>query len=230
MNSKLNNFGLRKSSSPVLILVRHGEAEHLVSNLTGGWTDTSLTESGKEQANLLAQWLGDELGNVSPHVFCSDLKRAKETAEPLLNLLGLDASYHLELREKNNGKATGLTKEEAKLIFNEPEELTLDYRAYDGAESWREFYYRVSGFMEALYKNLDNTAIIVGHGGSIHMILSWWLGLNLTQVNDVYLATRTTSVTILYEASAYGRSIERLNDVSHLVKAGVKNPFPIFET
>ncbi len=230
LNAKINNLSARKSTSPVLILVRHGEAEHLVSNKTGGWTDTALTDCGKEQARLLAEWLKDELFPLKPDIYCSDLKRAKETAEPIINQLGLNASYHRELREKNNGKATGLTKDEAKLIFNDPEELTLDYRAYEGAESWREFHHRVSGFMEELYKDLDNTAIIVGHGGSIHMILSWWLGLNPTQVNDVYLATRTTSVTILYEASAYGRSIERLNDVSHLVKAGMVNPFPIFET
>jgi len=36
-----------------LILVRHGEAGHLVSDLTGGWTDSSLTERGKRQAERL---------------------------------------------------------------------------------------------------------------------------------------------------------------------------------
>lgn len=183
LNAKLNKLNARKSSSPVLILVRHGEAEHLVSNMTGGWTDTVLTDSGREQARLLAEWLKDELIGIKPDVYSSDLKRAKETAEPLIKLLGLNASYHMELREKNNGKAIGLTKEEAKHIFNDSEELTLDYLAYEGAESWREFYHRVAGFMDELYPKLQDTTIIVGHGGSINMILAWWLRVNMEQLN-----------------------------------------------
>jgi len=36
-----------------LILVRHAEAEHLVSDLTGGWPDSSLTNRGRRQAERL---------------------------------------------------------------------------------------------------------------------------------------------------------------------------------
>jgi phosphohistidine phosphatase SixA len=39
-----------------LILVRHAEAEHLVSDLTGGWTDSSLTNRGRRQAERLVDW------------------------------------------------------------------------------------------------------------------------------------------------------------------------------
>ena len=44
----------RGTDSPLIILVRHGEAEHMISDLTGGWTDSHLTEAGRAQAEAVA--------------------------------------------------------------------------------------------------------------------------------------------------------------------------------
>jgi probable phosphoglycerate mutase len=38
----------------MILLVRHGEATHHTQNLTGGWTDSFLTERGKKQMRTLA--------------------------------------------------------------------------------------------------------------------------------------------------------------------------------
>lgn len=53
-----------------LLLVRHGEAEHHVREITGGWTDTCLTERGREQASRLALRL--KLNLDVTHLYCSD--------------------------------------------------------------------------------------------------------------------------------------------------------------
>ena len=46
-----------------LFLIRHGEAEHQVRGMTGGWTDTKLTELGKKQALKTSQKLKVTLKN-----------------------------------------------------------------------------------------------------------------------------------------------------------------------
>ncbi|MFR9126406.1 MAG: phosphoglycerate mutase family protein [Acidaminococcus intestini] len=38
----------------MILLIRHGEAEHHVKALTGGWTDSCLTADGKVQMEKLA--------------------------------------------------------------------------------------------------------------------------------------------------------------------------------
>ncbi|MFB6367225.1 phosphoglycerate mutase family protein [Paenibacillus elgii] len=35
-----------------MYLIRHGEAEHLLKGVVGGWSDTPLTENGRVQAKL----------------------------------------------------------------------------------------------------------------------------------------------------------------------------------
>ena len=37
---------------PAIIIVRHGQSEHHVRGLTGGWTDTPLTALGHGQRRL----------------------------------------------------------------------------------------------------------------------------------------------------------------------------------
>ena len=41
----------------MIILVRHGEATHHTQHLTGGWTDSVLTEKGKAQLAAAAAML-----------------------------------------------------------------------------------------------------------------------------------------------------------------------------
>jgi probable phosphoglycerate mutase len=203
----------------------------MVSDLTGGWTNTALTENGKTQAKAVAKRLYEELNEQKLNLYCSDLNRAIQTAVPIANILGLEPSYHIELRERNNGKAAGLTVDQAKAYFNEPPPtLELDYLPYQGGETWRQFNSRVSNFMESLYPALEDSSIFVCHGGTIHMIVSWWLGLDPETMNRVFFDSDPTCVTILHEAYVRNRIVERLNDTSHLVECGVMNPFPLRET
>lgn len=203
----------------------------MVSNLTGGWTDTVLTENGENQAKAVSQWLCEELGEPKLNLYCSDLKRARQTADPIVKALDLNPSYHVELREKGNGKARGLTVEEADVYFKSPPPIPeLDWVTYEGGETWRQFYQRVSDFMDRVYPTIMDSSIFVCHGGTIHMIVSWWLGLIPDVMNKVFFDMDPTGVTILHRAVYGVNSLERLNDTSHLAENGVKNPFPVYET
>ena len=204
-----------------LILIRHGHAEHLDGDLTGGWTDTRLTELGRRQSKALASRLSIELEGFECSILCSDLRRAHETATIVGEALGVEPIKTRELREINNGIARGMTKEEAAMHFSEPVPPLLDWRAYPGAETWREFYGRVSSYMDSLDIGDDGLLIIVAHGGTIVQIVNWWLRLDLETLASVFYETAPASITVLKVNSLGDRTIERLNDAAHLHAEGL---------
>ena len=67
----------------MIILVRHGEATHHTQHLTGGWTDSDLTETGRGQLRALADKLAHDFNGKRDkfRILTSDLKRAVESAE-----------------------------------------------------------------------------------------------------------------------------------------------------
>jgi broad specificity phosphatase PhoE len=162
-----------------LIFVRHGESRHLVDGLTGGWTDTSLTDRGRRQMAATAQHL-DSLNLSDFAFFTSDLKRAQESASIIGEALALDIAPLSELREINNGDATGLTVGEAERIQRPaPAEPDPDWAAYAGAESLRALDARMRRALAELSEAGHSRVLLVGHGFSGAVLLKAWLGLPL---------------------------------------------------
>ena len=74
----------------MILLIRHGEAEHHVKALTGGWTDSCLTADGKVQMEKLAAVLKkDFAGRKPPRLAASDLQRCQLGAAILKKALGI---------------------------------------------------------------------------------------------------------------------------------------------
>lgn len=88
----------------MIILVRHGEATHHTQHLTGGWTDSDLTEAGRSQLEALAEKLALDFKGRSEkfRILASDLKRAAESAAIIAARLHMDGKVekHAFLREK----------------------------------------------------------------------------------------------------------------------------------
>lgn len=76
----------------MIILVRHGEATHHTQHLTGGWTDSDLTEAGRGQLHALADKLAADFKGRSDkfRILTSDLKRAAESAAIVAARLGME--------------------------------------------------------------------------------------------------------------------------------------------
>src|SRR5690606_17405011 len=72
-----------------LFLVRHGQSEHHVRDVTGGWTDVGLTELGHIQAQRVAEHLALAVGGEPVSLFSSDLARAAATADAIGRRLGV---------------------------------------------------------------------------------------------------------------------------------------------
>jgi broad specificity phosphatase PhoE len=185
----------------MIVLIRHGQATHHTEHLTGGWTDSLLTDKGKEQMRRVAQSLKMDFANrPMPLLYASDLKRAVMSAEIVGTVLGIpNIDKFAFLREKNNGKAANLTEQEAKKFFHKPPtETALDHVNYDGGETRRQFFNRVVYGMKHLpLTNKD--VIIVAHKGTIQNLVFGWLGFAIDRVADRNFSVdiRPASVTVL---------------------------------
>lgn len=149
-------------------LLRHAEVEERYKNCYNGHIDIGLSENGYLQARELAK----ELDTLKfDAVFCSDLKRAKETLQHSLHVE--NAIYTDKLREKSWGKHEGLSFDE---IIAQGEIEYIDFlqwvQALDG-ECHKEYEKRVEEFfLEFLPSLKKEDILVVTHAGVIRVLLS----------------------------------------------------------
>jgi alpha-ribazole phosphatase len=86
-----------------ITLVRHGEIDNAYLNCYNGHIDIGLSERGRKQAKALAEAFR---GRTFDAVYCSDLRRAKQTLAPFA--LGRKPIYTQMLREKSWGRHEGM--------------------------------------------------------------------------------------------------------------------------
>ena len=154
-------------------LVRHGETDWNVARRLQGHTDIALNSRGRIQAVQLAQAL--KKSNLQFDVlYTSDLQRAADTANAIVECFNVPAIADGELRERHLGALQGLTIDEAPLA--EPElwrahiARELDHEM-SGGESIHQFSRRIRNALEALrQKHLGKTILLVSHGGALDMM------------------------------------------------------------
>jgi 2,3-bisphosphoglycerate-dependent phosphoglycerate mutase len=97
-----------------LVLLRHGESTWNRENRFTGWTDVELSDRGCEEAREAGRLL-TEGGYVFDSAFSSVLKRAIDTLEIVLGVLGLTEIPIVKswrLNERHYGALQGLNKAE----------------------------------------------------------------------------------------------------------------------
>ncbi|MDD5372815.1 MAG: alpha-ribazole phosphatase family protein [Sulfurimonas sp.] len=149
-------------------LVRHAEVDERYKNCYNGHNDIGLSKNGEVQAKELAKRL-DFLEFDA--VFCSDLRRAKETIKHSGYIK--DVIYTDKLREKSWGKHEGLSFDE---IIAQGEIEYINFlqwiEALDG-EPYREYLERVEEFFLEFLPSLNKENIlVVTHAGVIRVLMS----------------------------------------------------------
>lgn len=171
-----------------LVLVRHGKSEWNELGLWTGWTDVELHEEGKLDAKKMAEHLID----LEIHeVHTSKLKRAKNTAEIILESLGLKnipMHEHEALNEKSYGVYTGKNKWQVKEEVGE-EEFQNIRRGWDHAipegETLKEVYERaVPYFQEQILPQLKEgkNVLVAAHGNSLRALTKYLCKLSDAEV------------------------------------------------
>jgi len=155
----------------MLYIIRHGETEWNVEGRCQGWSESHLTQKGIAQAHLAT----DEVAKLPiKHIYCSDLIRARDTAEIINKTLQVKITFDKRLREFSSGTLEGtlsaqfpeeVRRERAKRITSQ--EICRKY----GMETRQDVFDRARSFVDELRAKHSDDALIVSHGGFITILL-----------------------------------------------------------
>lgn len=173
----------------ILYLVRHGATpsnEEKPRRLQGSGVDSSLSPRGEKQAKQVGEFLASIPLDV---VFCSPLKRARETAEQIASRHDLEASVVEQLREVNVGRWERLDWGTICEQFPDDYQRFIEDSAqhgYAGGESFTDVVNRVGPvFEELLAGNVGKRIAIVAHSVVNRTWLASLLGVPLRMARDL---------------------------------------------
>lgn len=203
-----------------LVLIRH--ALPVRRELETGAADPELSEDGVRQAVLLAEYLALEQIDV---VYSSPMRRARETAQPLCEVLGLSMQIEPDVAEFDQHSSEYIPIEELK-ASGDPrlrEFLLGEGEEFDDRD---EFRARVLTSMQRIVSNHSGQRVaVVCHGGVINLYAGDVLGLDVDGPGFFY--PNYTSITRVAASRSGVRSIITLNETSHLRHTGL--PMGLFQ-
>ncbi len=161
-----------------VVLWRHGRTEWNAVSRFQGTTDVPLDDVGIAQAERAAR----DLATLSPdHIVSSDLMRARDTAQTLATLVGIEVETDHDLRETFAGDWQGLTRDE--IVARDGDAFHRWINGEDvrpgGGESRGEVAQRVSTAVRRHASALppNGTVVIATHGGAVRAGIGELLGL-----------------------------------------------------
>ncbi len=163
-------------------LVRHGESTWNASGLVQGQAEGPvLSPEGRSQAALVARRLN---GVPFGAVISSDLERARETADIIVDEIGLDCRRieDTAIRERHFGAAQGMPFSTLGPAWSGIEGgRVVDTEARPpGGESLTALYERVREFLlECVQRARDSDVLVVTHGGVIRVAQAALQGVSL---------------------------------------------------
>jgi broad specificity phosphatase PhoE len=197
-----------------LLLVRHGETNAHAAGQFCGWLDVPLNREGQAQA----QALGERLARAKiDAVFSSNLLRSVQTANQILAARSASPKLQLlaALRETNFGIGEGLTWTEIRSQFpDEADRWQADKvnQALPEGESLRVVADRIKLALPILIE-AGETVLVVAHGGTIGLLLSMVMGLELGSFWQWRIDVASLTTIAIYPQGAI---LEGLNDRGHL--------------
>jgi broad specificity phosphatase PhoE len=205
-------------SSRVLYLIRHGRSDLDVRDYTrtaqGEQYDPPLGSTGKEQAELLARRLVAMRPPAA--VYCSPLRRARETVAPYVERTGAEVHYDDDLVEAHIGEWEYKTFEE---ILESDEAVMRNVLGQEaiwhlapGAEMVESLRRRVARAIDRmLERHPEGDLFVICHGGVINACLGPLLGIE----NEMFFLPENTSLNSVV-VDGDERRVRFLNDILHL--------------
>ena len=134
----------------------HGTTTDNEKAISSGWFNVGLSELGKKQSIDLKDKIKDKKFDV---VFCSDLKRAVDSAELTFGE-NVKIIPDARLRECNYGELNGHSSQ----IVEPMQEDECIVNKFPGGESYEDVKNRVANFLDFLKNGYDGkTVAIVAH-------------------------------------------------------------------
>lgn len=169
-----------------IFLVRHGETEWNTQNRLQGNKDSPLTLRGIRQAHQVKKSL--ERFSID-QAYVSPLKRARVTAEIILQDRKLEAAVKDQLREINLGPWEGKTRQETAL--SHPDAYKAFWERPDlfnllGADTFPELQDRMVKELEQIFIHGNNKNIlVVSHWIAIKVALAHYSSTPLSHLSRI---------------------------------------------
>jgi broad specificity phosphatase PhoE len=179
-----------------VFLVRHGATDFLGRAIAGRKPGVSLNADGRAQAERLVRFFKTE---AIAGIRCSPLVRARETAEPIAQHLGLDIQIAPALNETDFGEWTGMPLDELaqRRDWQHWNELRSNTRA-PGGETMLEVQARVVGYIQYLgAAENEGGYILVGHADPIKSALLYFLGAPMDFMPRLEISPASISAVVV---------------------------------
>ena len=196
-------------------LVRHAMTQWNREGRVQGHAGPPLDEPALAQASRVAESLREVEFAAA---YCSDLPRATQTAEVILEGRNIEPRPAPELREFAYGAWEGLTHSEVQERypdqFADSMRASIDFAA-PGGESARDVLGRTLGLRDRLVAThaVGEELLLVGHSGSLKGMLVALLGLDPKHFWRFRLVPGSISIVSVHGADA---TLDLWNDTSHL--------------
>ena len=190
--------------------VRHGESVSNLSTQFAGSLDMPLTEKGKEQARLTADFLKNETFTA---VYTSDLCRASETGRAIAMACNAPIIDCRELREIYAGLWEGKTYSALEEEFADSYGVwrrQIGLAVCPQGESVAELQMRVSRCVEGIVARHPNETVCVAtHATPIRVMECVWTDTSLEKMHTIPWVSNASVTIAEYDESGKGVLIQR---------------------
>ncbi|MBV8295467.1 MAG: histidine phosphatase family protein [Acidimicrobiia bacterium] len=197
-----------------LLLIRHARPARVTSN---GSADAGLTAEGARQAELLASlFTGTGVPRIDA-LYCSPMRRARETATPLADVTGLPVRVRDELAEFDHGLPDYIPSEERTDDRAQRLEALL-------AGRWDGHVFDLDAFRSRVITGIDAVAAehpsrvvaVICHLGVINVYTAQVLGLPV----PFFFEPDYTSITKVLVNRSGLRILRSANETPHFQYSG----------
>jgi len=215
------------------VFVRHAQPEWIRDGLN--IDDPCLTALGRAQADRLGRRFQRSSADV---VLVSNLRRARETAEPIADALGVEPVVCDWLAEITSPVWEGTPVEHVERLFREHREKPLDemWEGLEGGESFHDFHRRVTNGVQAFIEGQgderisdepalwqlaepERRVIVVAHAGTNAAAIGYLLGIRPVPwewERFVSFHASISSIEPIPISAGHAFSLARFSDVAHL--------------
>lgn len=200
-----------------LYLIRHGETpnnKHACYN--GCRSDQPISDRGVAQAKYLSAALEDTRIDA---IYCSPLRRARQTAEILCGTRALPLQVRQEIREMDMGALDGVSFEEARRTHPDiPKNWNSNPDAVqmpDGENFGEVLDRALPAIFEIVRENRGKTVAVVAHGTLLRLVTAALFGLPVARKSEVENLFNTAYHRLEIDDSGFV-TVSAYNEHAHL--------------
>jgi len=200
-----------------LYIVRHGETIENATGIIQGWSHGTLSKKGKEQAIKLAK----RIEKINPDIiYCSDLRRCKQTIAPYLKKHKTKIIYTKDLRERSQGIFDGKSGAEASQWKKEkgiPTESKHKWKfTFPRGETFTQLKKRTKRILDKIIKNHKGEKVLIITHGQAKIALMLNIFKKPEETHNKKYKSENTGLSIINIKNDGNHRATKINSTRHL--------------